>query len=348
MLTKIFQFIKGKLPLPIILRGHKRPKSLPGRALFKRFFAITQNDEKKQITPLFFKEGLGEISFLFKKLPLLLTPALLLSLLLPESVAFAAPGSGVTDTMKEFTEVIVLVLHFVVYLSWLVIGLMGDLLSNDLVMHPNVLPLLQLLWVIVRNLVNMTFVIVLLYIAFKTIFNVGNDGMSEIKEKLGPMIIAIVVVNFSFLGMKVLVDASSVATNAAFSLANIFPKGSYFQEKCGAGTDGCPMQEIYAIHYKYKAKDPNDIKKDDKGCHVLTGVINSSTDKPERKEVPCQNPSKLKLHQMVFSVPYDSGIISGGIMNTEKAFGRNATPENITKTAKLNFIKQFQNPNGSY
>ena len=358
MLTKIFQLIKEKMLLSVIQREYRRLQNLSG-VLPKRFFAIAQNDEKKQITPLFFKEGLGEISFAFKKLPLLF---LALLILFPESAAFAADG-GVTDTMKDFTEVIVLVLHFIVYLSWIVIGLMGDLLSNDLVMHPNVVPLLQLLWTIVRNLVNMTFVVVLLYIAFKTIFNVGSDGMSEIKEKLGPMLIAIVVVNFSFLGMKVLIDASSVTTNAAFSLANIFPKGKQFQQCEENGN--CKMSEIYSISYNFNSTDKR--KKDiTRVCYKQNGEIKElirikTTEKDrsitksiagefadfggQTEEVKCpnENKSKMKLQNMVFVLPYDKTWANGEAIDLSGSLPEKITAEEI---AKVNFVDKFRSDEG--
>ena len=234
--------------------------------------------------------------------------------------------------MKDFTEIIVLMLHFIVYLSWLVIGLMGDLLSNDIVMDPRIVPLMQMLWTLVRNLVNMTFVAVLLYIAFKTIFNVGNDGMSEIKENLQPMILAMVLVNFSFLGMKVLIDASSVATNAAFSLSNIFKEGTVFKgctKNDGDNELTCDISEIYAIHFKVNTTAKNDASYKKKNC---SDPVRSANDEF------CNNSNKnASFSNMIFVLPYNKIMINGGKMSIAMALN-----DDVEELAKMNFSKKFQ------
>lgn len=123
-----------------------------------------------------------------------------------------------TDLQIQVGDLLSFALQAVIYASWIVISLMGDLFSNDYVMHPQVVPTLRLIWTILRNFVNMSFIIYMIYLAYQQIFSSFTNF--EIKNHIVKMAIALILVNFSWLGVTVLVDASSIATHTAFSLVD--------------------------------------------------------------------------------------------------------------------------------
>ena len=216
--------------------------------------------------------------------------------ILPVSAVFALFGimffgglqttfaADATSIQEAFVDLIVLVVHFVVYLSWIIIGMMGDLLSNDAVMHPGVISTLKLLWTIIRNFINMAAVFWLLYIAFKTLFNFGDDGAEEAKKGLPKLAAALVLVNFSWLFMVVIIDASTVATNYAFSLTDTVRGGIHFQAECKDGqTSGC-AQQVYSIQYNKPPKAPN---------------------KTTGQETQPTETKKTDLRSFIFKLPYE-------------------------------------------
>lgn len=93
----------------------------------------------------------------------------------------------------------------------------GNFLGSDYVYNGAMGIMLQKIWVISRNLVNIAFVFILLYLALNTIFN-PKFGMDELKNKLLMLVLLLVAVNFSWLATKVVLDAANVATNVVFSI----------------------------------------------------------------------------------------------------------------------------------
>lgn len=65
---------------------------------------------------------------------------------------------------------------------------------------------IDLVWVIVRDLVNLTFIFGLVYVGFKTILNAGSDT----KKMLASIIVGALLVNFSLFIAKVVIDVSNV------------------------------------------------------------------------------------------------------------------------------------------
>ncbi len=64
----------------------------------------------------------------------------------------------------------------------------------------------DLIWSIVRDLVNLTFIFGLVYVGFRTILNVGSDT----KKMLTSIIMGALLVNFSLFISKVVIDVSNV------------------------------------------------------------------------------------------------------------------------------------------
>jgi hypothetical protein len=94
----------------------------------------------------------------------------------------------------------------------------SNFLGTDLVFAGNMGKNLNAIWVISRNIVNVIFVLILLYLAVMQIF--GSDEKSDLKKILPKFAIMLIAVNFSWLGSKLIVDVANVATNVVFAIPN--------------------------------------------------------------------------------------------------------------------------------
>lgn len=200
--------------------------------------------------------------------------------------AFAADGT--TSAQEAFASMAVLLIHGIVYISWMIIGLLGDLLSNDIVMHPNVVPTLKLFWTVFRNLINMGFVAVLLFTAIKTIFDFGGDGKAW-KKDLTSVAGALVLVNFSWLMVTVLIDASSVLTNYAFAFSDTINSKISVNYACDDATGQSCTTAVYSMKFN---KDPKRPLKD------TTAVATSSATKT----------TPMDFRNFIFLKPYNNGV----------------------------------------
>jgi hypothetical protein len=160
-------------------------------------------------------------------------------LLLSSGVVFGA--SNAETTIATATSFIT---HIVVYVSWILIALIGDLLSNDFVMSPRFLPGIQLFWVTLRNLVNTAFILLMIVESYQVMYK----GYEHMKESLKNIALALILVNFSFLAVRVVVDASTLATYGAFSLVNIAGNAeTSLQNICkerGIESENCQVKSI--------------------------------------------------------------------------------------------------------
>jgi hypothetical protein len=102
----------------------------------------------------------------------------------------------------------------------------GPFLGNDYIFGGNMGTMLKNIWVTCRNIVNIVFVLVLLYLALKHIVK-GED--SDIAKSLPTFVIMLVAINFSWLAGRMILDAANVATNVVFAIpASMGTGGSNF------------------------------------------------------------------------------------------------------------------------
>ena len=95
----------------------------------------------------------------------------------------------------------------------------GGLLSTDYLFAGKMGEMLKSIWIISRNIVNIVFVLILLYLAIKQIFFAGEgEGKTELKKALPNFVIMLVAINFSWLAVRVVIDAANVATNVVFAI----------------------------------------------------------------------------------------------------------------------------------
>ncbi|MBN1258477.1 hypothetical protein JXA05_01835 [Candidatus Peregrinibacteria bacterium] len=93
----------------------------------------------------------------------------------------------------------------------------GNFLQADYIYSGPMGEMLQDIWVVNRNIVNVAFVLILLFLAVKEIFTSMGEG-TDLKKTLGKFALILIAVNFTWLGSKVVIDAANVATNVAFSI----------------------------------------------------------------------------------------------------------------------------------
>lgn len=128
------------------------------------------------------------------------------TLLLAPSLAFAA----------EIDSISGLIIGAVGFLLWIAASMfdasitlfvlqMGELVTGTTGI--GIGKSIDLVWAIVRDLVNLTFIFGLVYVGIKTILNAGTDT----KKMLATIIISALLVNFSLFISKVVIDVSNIA-----------------------------------------------------------------------------------------------------------------------------------------
>lgn len=111
-------------------------------------------------------------------------------------------------------------------LLWPILVMIGGLLDNSILFGSGMEERLREIWIPIRNLVNILFVIALVGIALYNVLGIGDEsGNYSIKSILPKIIVGIVAVNFSFLGIKVFLDAINVLTVSIFALPNQVDEG---------------------------------------------------------------------------------------------------------------------------
>lgn len=131
----------------------------------------------------------------------------------------------------------------------------GNFLGNDYIYQGSMGMMLHKIWIISRNLVNIVMVFYLLWLAVKTIV-LPDSGWDELKKSLAKFVLALIVVNFSWLATKVALDTASIATHAVFAIpSGIGDPPKY--EPCVVNTNA--KDPIQGVCYPTKIIAPADI-----------------------------------------------------------------------------------------
>jgi hypothetical protein len=109
-------------------------------------------------------------------------------------------------------------------LLWPILIMIGGLLDNSLLFGSGMEARLKEIWIPIRNLVNLIFVVGLVGIAIYNMTSLADDNTS-IKGLLPKLVLGIIAINFSFLGIKVFLDAINVATASVFALPDQVSEG---------------------------------------------------------------------------------------------------------------------------
>ncbi|MDP2643195.1 MAG: hypothetical protein Q8P62_05120 [Candidatus Peregrinibacteria bacterium] len=136
-----------------------------------------------------------------------------------------------TDPEKEKTlkNTVYFLIGFEQFLNtviWPVLVMSGDLMNNNILFGAGMDERLREIWIPIRNLINLFFVLAMVAIAIYNILGIGDDNDTySIKQILPKMIIAIIAVNFSFMGIKVFLDGINLLTTSIFALPDQVKEG---------------------------------------------------------------------------------------------------------------------------
>lgn len=153
----------------------------------------------------------------------------------PTTVAdAAAQGLGSTklgdivsgnDPILILSKLLAVVLRAISQLLWPLLMFAGGLLKSDFLYTGAIDIKLTEMWIQVRNLVNIIYVILLLAVALYNVLGLGETvDFLEIKKALPKIIIGLLLVNFSYTGVKVVLDVVNVGTVFAFSIPRTDPE----------------------------------------------------------------------------------------------------------------------------
>lgn len=152
-----------------------------------------------------------------------------------------AQAFGVDDIFSWFATILLAIAGFFIKLTFFVLKFIIEVAGyNGFIDSPAV----TVGWVMVRDMTNMFFVVVLLAIAFGTILGLKNY---EYTHLLGKLLIAAIVVNFSRLICGLIIDIAQVvmitfingiAATASGNLVNMFQVDKIFALGAGTGSLG--------------------------------------------------------------------------------------------------------------
>jgi hypothetical protein len=177
------------------------------------------------------------VKFLSKKGPaiaLVLAIAVIASSFMNVDLALAegAVGENQEKAEQSLGFLVSLFIQGLNLFLWPFLIIIGDLMDNDLIIGPGMEDRLLSIWVQVRNLVNIGFAVFLLIIAFYNVLPLGEgEGNLAIKTALPKLVLGLILVNFTFLGGKILLDVSNIGTTAAFALPELVEEFSFDTER---------------------------------------------------------------------------------------------------------------------
>lgn len=160
-----------------------------------------------------------------------------------------------TQAMIDSANTAALALKWIYMLLIPILALIGKFMTNDWVVGNvlNIDTVIGVIWQYVRNLVNISMMLYLLYLAGINIVSVGNmDFKKDIKTQLPKVAGVLIAVNFSFLLCRSIIGLAGAVTTATFGIPSQI--GSIVQTTMGA--DEFPLIWVEALGEK-KIKDNN-------------------------------------------------------------------------------------------
>ena len=123
------------------------------------------------------------------------------------------------QTIEKFLALIITLEKLLNKLLWPILFLIGDLLKTDILFGSGMEDRLYNIWVPIRNLVNIVFVLGLVGLALYSVLGIsGEQSNYSIKTMLPKLIAGIIAVNFSFIAIKVFLDVVNVFTTSIFAI----------------------------------------------------------------------------------------------------------------------------------
>lgn len=128
------------------------------------------------------------------------------------------------DIVVQLAKILAVVLRVISQILWPLLMLGGGLMKSDFLYTGLIDTKLTDLWIQMRNLVNIIYVILLIVVALYNVLGLGEMVSTlEIKKALPKIILGLILVNFSYTGIKVILDVVNAGTVFAFSLPRTDP-----------------------------------------------------------------------------------------------------------------------------
>lgn len=133
------------------------------------------------------------------------------------------------EALTTFIVILSIVLKTLYSLLIPIAGMIGKFMSGDWVSGGifNVDILIETLWQVIRNMVNIVIILYLVYVAGRNIVPFGDNGQYDIKRVLPKVALALVIVNFSFFFCRTVLSIANVTTTMAFSMPNTIGANVY-------------------------------------------------------------------------------------------------------------------------
>lgn len=163
------------------------------------------------------------------KIKLIFVLVLILAIALPLTANAQDTGSTMSGALQSvlssLSSVMAIILKVLQRILWPIFLAIGGLLNNDILFGYGMEQRLLDVWVTMRNYVNIIFVVLLLVVALFNVLGLNPESEYSIKQFLPKFAIALIAVNFSYIGMKVILDVTNVATTAIFTLPSSISQG---------------------------------------------------------------------------------------------------------------------------
>ena len=207
----------------------------------------------------------------------MLSLGLVVTLFFPSSaLAVESVPETVVQTLGTFATLMIKLLNSFL---WPFLLLIGELMDNDLILGGGMEDSLRSIWIPVRDLVNIVFVIVLMIIAFYNALPfTDSEGNFALKTALPRLILGLVLVNFTFLGGRIALDMSNLATTAAFALPEVVDSFDFTDQKNELVKNVCLKDPTIPNDPSNPSFDANIWDADEDGVPIFTKLLCASSE----------------------------------------------------------------------
>ncbi len=133
--------------------------------------------------------------------------------------ALAAEVSDFSKWTGPLAVIVSGVIMIIVLFAFIFALFLGDLMDSTYIFDSGMGDTLHLIWEVMRNFVNVGFILILLVIAVMVIFGGGGErGLGLLKKVLPKFVLALILVNFTFFAARFVLTVNDVLATAIFSL----------------------------------------------------------------------------------------------------------------------------------
>jgi hypothetical protein len=187
---------------------------------------------------------------------------LLLVLLVALSGCGSIDDPKTTKTLTTISTALVFIIQGISFFAVAVATQLGKLMSSYYILDSGMGETLYNTWSVIRNFVNVAFVLLLLIIAVRVILGFGENGLDTLKKMLPKFVLALIAVNLTFFGARVILTASDVLTTAVYTIPRTVGGQNLIrsipcEEKYWSNQDECLNQIGKKFEDSYKALEAN-------------------------------------------------------------------------------------------